>query len=297
MRRAALLLFCCVPLLASEEVLLHSFKVAREDPFSPQGRARMDRAIASMGEEGGVQSAVAIADFLRTTYVEETDVRAERIETERRGRTAHNGIEQVERELKHLRARENAGATDVGPKITARQDKLVSMQEAIKLAKIETYRLLRIHEEIFRKRDASALASTRILSRLKPAEVATAVGALRKSLEVDQPDQVLALVRILRGSKRKETAGALVEIFSHPKTGPSGRTVAACAIAFLKDPESTRALIRRLNQKPATNAATDAQTGSGDSVDRARILHALGLAAQQRFKDFAAAAKWAETLK
>jgi hypothetical protein len=214
-------------------------------------------------------------------------VRAERLDVETRGRLAYSGIEQIKRELEHLRAREKAGATDVGPKIEARAAKLEGMEQAVTTAKSETYRLALIQEEISTKRLAAVVACARILSRIEAEELAVAVGSLRKSLEVDDSEQVLLLVRILRESKRKETAGALLEVFSHPKTSAAGRTAAACAIAFLAEPDATRLLVRRLQKDAAAEKP----------MDRARILHELGLAARQRFTDFDAAAKWSETLK
>jgi len=287
MRLVALLLILSAFVFAGEEALLHAFKIAREDPFSPRGRARMGRAIEAVSKGGGVRCVAALADFLRVAEEAETKVRKDRIEVERSGRVAHSGMAQVKRELEHLRHRESAGAIGLGPQISARVDKLQSMEAALETAKHETRRYSLTQAEIFRAREASVVACAAILARLKPDDVTTAIGSLRKSLDVDSHAQVLLLVRVLRSSKRKEAGSALLEVFSHPKTGAAGRTAAGCAIAFVGDPNATRQLIKRLRQ----DAASD------KSLDRSRIMHEIGLAARQRFEDLDAAAKWAATLK
>lgn len=287
MRRAAALLILSALVLAGEDAILHAFKVAREDPFSPRGRARMDRAIAALAKDGGPKSVPALADFLREADGTERDLRKERLAVQKRGRVAHIGMEQVTRELEHLRHRETAGATGLGPQITARADKLRAMEMTLDDAKKETIRLIRIQNEIVKKRESSTLALIGILRRLDEKDLGAAISALRKSLAVDSHDQVLLLIRVLRESNRRPAAPALLEVFSHPKTGSADKTSAACAIAHLAEPATTRLLIERLRVDGA----------AVEEAERARILHALGMAAKQRFKDLDAAAKWAADLK
>jgi len=283
MRCLVLPLILAVSANAGEEALLHVFKVAREDAYSPRGKARMDRAIEGLAKGGGVQSVIALGEFLRESQRLETKLRKERLIVQRRGRVAYTGIEQVKRELEHLRHRENAGATGLGPQITARIEKQRSMERALESAKTETVRSIRRQDEVVGKRNAGVEACSRILSRLSPDEVRTAIGSLRKSLDVDEDEPVLLLVRMLRRSKRKEAASALLEVLSHPKTGAAGRTSAACAVAYLVEPITTRQLVERMRQDKL--------------LDQKLILHELGLAARQRFKNLDEAAKWAATLK
>jgi len=283
MRCALVLLIFVVPTWASEETLLHEFKIARADPFSPRGKSKMDRAIASLAKDGGVKSVAVLADFLRETHKAETEERARRIEIQRRGRVAHSSTEQIKRELEHLRHRENAGATGLGPQINARTEKMRSMESAVETAKIDSMRSFEIQGQIWKKRESSAHACALILARLKPDETVTAIGSLRKALDVDQREPALLLVRVLRESKRKEAAGPLLEVFSHPKADTAGRASAACAIPSLGDGNATRQLVKRLQLEK--------------QFDSARVLHALGLAAHRRFADLDEAAKWAATLK
>jgi len=283
MRCALVLLIFVVPTWASEQALLHEFKIARADPFSPRGKSKMDRAIARLAEGGGVKSVGVLADFLHETIKAETEERARRIEIQRRGRVAHSSKEQIKRELEHLRHRENAGATGLGPQINARNEKMRGMESALESAKRDSIRSFEIQGQIWKKRESSAAACVLILARLKPGEAVAAIGSLRKALDVDQREPALLLVQILRKSKRRESAAALLEVFSHPKTETAGRASAACAIPSLGDANATRQLVKRLQ--------LDKQ------FDQTRVLHELGLAAHRRFADLDEAAKWAATLK
>ena len=283
MRRIAILLLSASPLLASETVLLHTFKEASADAYSAGGATRMQRAIENLAEQGGDKSAAALTRFIKQTLQAEDKTRAGRIAIEKRGWAAHVGIKRLKKELGHLRHRESAGATDLGPQIESRKNQLAELKELFASAMSETTREVRRQESMIAQRERATVACTKILARIEPDLYALALSSIRSTLDIDHRDESLLLVRILREAKRKQSASPLLDIYSHPKALPAARAEAACGVAVLADGHSTRQLIERLRKD--------------DSIDRKRVLHLLSLAARRKLADLDAAAEWAKTLK
>ena len=177
----------------------------------------MARAIESLGEKGGVRSAQAIAEFVREGFKTEDEVRAARLKLQKGGLAAYKSMERVQRELDHLAHRESAGATGLGPQITAREHKLRNLEKRLETAKSQTLRTVATQDAVIAQRERCAAALKKILGRLKPDQLAATVGALRRALDVDVAAQTLLLVRVLRESGRKEVSPSLLEVFSHPK--------------------------------------------------------------------------------
>ena len=283
MRRIAILLLSASPLLASETVLLHTFKEASADAYSAGGKARMERAMENLAEKGGTKSAAALARFIKQTLAAEDAARADRVAIEKRGWAAHIGIKRLKKELGHLRHRESAGATDLGPDIESREHQLVKLQKILASAMADTSREVRRQESMIAQRERATVACTKILARLEPDLYAIALSSIRSTLDIDDRDESLLLVRMLREAHRKQSASPLLDIFSHPKALPATRTEAACAVASLAEGRSTRQLIEWLRKSP--------------SVEHKRVLHTLSLAARRKLADLDAAAEWAKTLK
>lgn len=283
MRLIAILLILSSALLASEKVLLHTFQEASADAYSPAGKTRMQRAIEELGSKGGEASAKALAHFIRRSLTDVDAARTERVVIEKRGWKAHAGIKRLKKELDHLHHRESAGATDIGPQIAARQTRLVAMKKALDLAKRNTLRVMKLQDMMIKQRERAAIACASILRRLDPEQFANVLVTLRSTLDVDNRDESLLLVRMLRASQRKQAAAPLLDIFSHPKTIEGARIEAACAVAALSEGRSTRELIDRVRKD--------------ENFARARVMHALSLAARRKLKDLDAASEWAKTLK
>jgi HEAT repeat protein len=283
MRWTALLLFLTSSLFAQEEGLLVVFRDSAAEAYTSGGKGKAERAIAALGEKGGARSVDAIATFIRDGFKAEDELRADQIKVEKRGFTAYASVERVQRELDHLAHRESAGATGLGPQITAREHKLRELNKTVEGAKSQTMRLARMQDTMIKQRERCVIATCKILARLKPKELVFAIGLLRRALDIDKANQSLFLVRTLRASGRKEASPALLEVFSHPKAAVPVRIEAASAVAQLKDANSTRDLIARLKKEPA--------------FDNKRVLHAFGMAAKKRIADLDAASEWARTLK
>jgi len=283
MRRLAILLLSASPLLASETVLLHTFKEASADAYSAGGATRMQRAIENLAEQGGDKSAAALTRFIKQTLQAEDKTRVGRIAIEKRGWAAHVGIKRLKKELGHLRHRESAGAPDLGPQIESRENQLAELKEVLASAVSETTREVKRQESMIAQRERATVACTRILARIEPDLYALALSSIRSTLDIDHRDESLLLVRILREAKRKQSASPLLDIYSHPTAPPATRAEAACGVAVLADGRSTRQLIERLRKD--------------DSIDRKRVLHLLSLAARRKLADLDAAAEWAKTLK
>ena len=283
MRRIAILFLSTSPLLASETVLLHTFKEASADTYSGGGAARMQRAIENLSEKGGAKSAAALTRFIKQTLEAEDKTRADRIAVEKRGWAAHIGSKRLKKELGHLRHRESAGATDLGPQIESRENQLAKFQEILATAMSDTTREVRRQESMIAQRERATVACTKILARLEPDLYALALSSIRSTLDIDHRDESLLLVRMLREANRKQSASPLLAIYSHPKALPAARAEAACAVAMLGDGRSTRELIERLRKD--------------ESIDRKRLVHLFSLAAKRKLADLDAAAEWAKTLK
>jgi len=266
------------PAQADEKGALEIFADARRDPYSASGRGRMERAIALLGKDGSVASIRALGEFLQRTFADEVQLSAEVDEIKKIGRVAHDDNLRISRELSHLKQRERAGATGLGPQIAKREDRMQSNAAALNNAKSQTVRVDRVFGVVRNHRVHGAKACIAILGRLDAEAFSRAVASMRSTLVVDKRGPSLLLVHALRRSKRVEGSAALLEIFSHPKTVDSVRIEAACAIAILGDKASMRELVTRLIRNK--------------NVNPKRPLHALSRAAGKKLATLEEAKTW-----
>lgn len=277
------LLLCPALARADEKASLEIFADARRDPYSASGRGRMERAITLLSKDGNVESIRALGVFLQGTFLDAAQLLLDLREIQRVGRVAHDDAGRIGRELEHLRQRERAGATGLGPQIAKREELVVTNARVLEEAKAKTARVERVLDVIDRQRLVTAEACTTILVRADPKAFPRTIAALRSTLVVDQRGPSLFLVHALRRSKRVEASAALLEVFSHPKTLVQVKVEAGCAIATLGDKSSMRELVKRLARVKSLDK---------NSPGQKRVLHALSRAAGKKLATLDEASTW-----
>ena len=263
---------------ADEKALIEILNDAMRDPYGPSGRGGMERALKRAEKEGGPATVRVLAKFIQATFNDETAMKDEMRGIKKKGRVAFEDIERLKREIAHLKHRESAGATGLGPQITKREVSLRSAAETLELAKNDTFRLDRLSDVLRAQRDLAASGCSTILSRLDSKMFAQGVAGMRSEIVVEHRDPSLLVVHMLRRSGKPDASSALLEIFSHPKTQVEVRVEAACAVASLRDKESMRTLVDRLLVDKA--------------IEKKRILHALSRAAGKKLATLDDAKTW-----
>jgi len=284
--RAMLLLLVLAATVFGEpqiETALRRLNEVRVDALAPGARARVFPAIEKVSETGDVRGVAPLAVFMVEVILSEAKVEEAVRATTRRGAVAYERMQALDKEMVHLKMRQQAGAPDVGPKIEER--------------KAEHARQRRIFEEVQQDVDRfdrsitlatdmreKLVAALVVLVKVLPADkVQVGLVGLRQALDVTDRLQSLYLVRILRASGRREATSHLIDVLTHTKVPTATRRAAASALAAAGDREAVKALIALWERDP---------DGLG-----AHVRHVLSLAARRDLATLATAREWAATLK
>jgi len=264
-------------------VVLKAFERAREKPFEPGARARVNPAVEAMIALKDLRALDPLTRFIIQTITGEKDLFAEMRAVQQRGATARKRVGEIDVQLQHLDVRLRAGAHQVAPQIEALKRERVAMNrvfDEVRSAVLEQERGVGYARRL---RDTLADGCVEVLNALDSQQLPAGLTVLRRAFDIAKEREALLLVRILRKCAREGTAKHLTDIVTSPAVSAGSRRQAASALAALRDPDGVEALIQLWERDPK---------GAG-----IHVRHYLSLAAKRQLADAAAAREWAKTLK
>ena len=264
------------------EAALRRLEDVRSGAIAPGARARVFPVVEKLAESGDVRAVRPLALFLVEVLQAERDVEKLITSTTKRGSAAYDRMQAIDKELVHLRMREQAGAK-VGPEIEKRDRARRGHEDIFRGVQQDVERLGRSVEFAQELREKITIGLSALIRKLSEKQSAAGIAALRQSLDATEQLQSLYLVRILRSSGRPEITTHLVEILTHTKVHESTRRAAALALASRPDKRGVEALLSLWEREPK-------KAGS-------YVRYSLSIAARRELADLEQARAWAATLK
>jgi hypothetical protein len=281
--RRALLLALAAPLLAQEgiEATLRLFAESRAGLFAPGAESRLSPLIERLSAQRDARVVPPLCEFIvETLGGERTRLTGVTAADGRRSRVVEL-MQQLEREVAHLRARERSGV-NVGPDVTRCYDERRKLEASLQVIAEERAALVRAVDAARKLRELATVACAAVLRGLEGEDAVGAMARAREILGIDDRVHALLLVQILRESGNPLAEAPLLDVLRHAQAAPAVRA-AASALAPIAGPDAVLVLL--------DVAERDAPPGV-----RAQVLHALGLRAQRQIETVAAAREWAKTL-
>jgi len=283
MRCLAILLLAAAIAQAGEEFINTEriFNQARKQASTPGARAIVLPAVEKMVACKDVRAVRDLATFLVETFAREAEALQLLETTQRGGAQANEAIDEIEKELDHLRLKKRAGDASVGPRIQELVDQRRQAQDAFEHAKRETARFGRLIGFLKELRSVLADGAAHVLREVDANSLEQGLRYLRASFDPTEHAQGLFLVRILRECRRPRAEAHLLDLLAQPKVGQPLRITALQAVAVYKSRRGCEALLKLARREEALQP---------------HVLHALSLAAHKRLGDLEAASAWVAEL-
>lgn len=284
MRPIAILLLVGAAALAQDRFAdtLKRFQKAAAGVAEPQEQAKVYPAIEELVATGDARAVEPLLGFLVATYRTEAGL----FETiaKLRGRTndLNQRVATLDKELEFLRLKEKAGDRSVGPEIQRRDAERQEKMRLAAQARMDTIDVGRTVDFVREVRDRLAEGCARLLKGLEGEQRTVGLNGARRALDIQDREQALFLVRVLRTCGLKEAEPHLLEVFAHPKVDDAVLRAAQYALAPVMTRRGADVLLSIWERDPE---------GRGKHA-----RHALSLAAHQNLADLAAARAWAKTL-
>ncbi|MHC4164346.1 MAG: hypothetical protein ACYSUM_19655 [Planctomycetota bacterium] len=284
MRPIAVLLLVAVAVSAQDPFAesLKRFERAAAGIVEPGAQAKVYPAIEDLVATGDVRAVKPLLSLLVATFEAENGLFKTNKELRRRGADAVDRAKTLDGELQFLHLKEKAGDKSVGPEIQKRVEERTKQSRLFDQMRGETVRIGRTIDFVRDVREKLAAGCAHVLKGLEGDQLTAGLNGARQVLDIANHEQVLFLVRVLRGSGSKQAEPHLLEVFAHPKVDDAVVRAAQYAVAPLMSRRGAEALLQVWERDPE---------GRGKHA-----RHALSLAARRNLADLETARAWVKSL-